>query len=101
MDDLKRKFRQWQELTDERGSMAHPPLDIFFTDEFIQRHSRFATIDEFLEAGGFHIQSKEDLERISGEEIDAHVVAHTDFQSGEEMFKAAMAEWAKKTLGLG
>ena len=61
--------------------------------EFIQRHTRFITLEDFLEAGS--IVEKEQLETS---EWDAFVQTETRFETWADMMETAVGEWAEKII---
>jgi len=91
-----------EKLQKKAGSLDGQQMSLaeLFDPPFMLAYTQFNTIDELFEAGGFRIESTEDLERLPEEELDRHVAAHTEFATWSDMFAAAGQEWAKRTLGL-
>ena len=69
-----------------------------FTDEFINRYTSFATIDDFFDGGGYVIKSLDDIEEIPDEELDAFVKKSTEFISWKQMTDAAVDEYLENNL---
>ncbi|MCB8814835.1 hypothetical protein [Desulfosporosinus shakirovi] len=67
------------------------PFTDLFSLQFRQQYTQFDSIDELLSSGGFEVNSEEDYEAISDEDIDAHVVKTTKFNSWKEMLTNAIA----------
>ena len=88
LDELQKKLQE-VDGTHEVSS------DDLFTDEFIQKNTRFQTWSELMEAGG--VQSSED---IQGESFSTFIAENTDFQGFDDIAGAAAAEYMKKKLGL-
>lgn len=65
-----------------------------FTAEFMQKHSKFKTIEEFF--NGNKITNQAELERISDQEMNKYVNAKTDFGSWQKMLDAATTEHIKR-----
>ena len=88
LEDLERK------LKDLDGTHS-VPLEELMPDDFIRRHTDFATLGEMLDASGLTLESQEDFE--SGE-WDAFVAERTRFESWEEMQQKAAGEWVGRKL---
>jgi len=96
-DDIERFNRKLQRLADnarkldgQRGMFAE-----LFPAEFMRRHTRVATFEALLGAGGV---SDTDFAAIPDDKWDATVRAHTSFANWEEMKSAAAGEWAKRRM---
>lgn len=57
------------------------PLDELLNDDFIRKHTQFANLYEFLDYGGFVINSEEDFDAIPQEKLDEHTAKTTDFEN--------------------
>ncbi|KUO71244.1 MAG: hypothetical protein APF81_24190 [Desulfosporosinus sp. BRH_c37] len=74
-----------------KHSEDHPiTFTELFTSEFMRLYTQFESIEELLTSGGFEVNSEEDYEAISDEDIDAHVANTTNFCSWEEMLIEAI-----------
>src|SRR5690606_33832611 len=69
-------------------------LDELFTDDFMQRYSRYETMSSFFSACG--ISSAEEFQAFPDAKLDVFVKANSDFKSWEEMKSTAAAEYAKR-----
>ncbi|MCJ7774435.1 MAG: hypothetical protein MUP22_15030 [Desulfobacterales bacterium] len=72
-------------------------LTELLNNTFISHHSTFSCIDDFFEASGFKIESREDFEAIPDDEWDQFINQNTSFNNWKEMLKAAGEEWVKKS----
>ena len=61
-----------------------------FSSEFMKLYTQYESIEELLSSGGFEVNSEEDYEAISDEDIDAHVLKTTNFQTWREMLTEAV-----------
>lgn len=59
-----------------------------FNKVFMQNHTSFASIEDYLEAGNFPI----DLENISQSDLDNYVSETTSFSNWQEMIDSAILE---------
>ena len=69
------------------GSISFTEL---FTSEFMKLYTQYKSIEELLSSGGFEVNSEEDYEAIADEDIDAHVLKTTNFQTWREMLTEAV-----------
>lgn len=69
-----------------------------FDSSFMNTYTKFSSIDDFFNNGGFSINSKEDLENINESDLDKYVSNNSTFSSWNEMQKTASVEYAKKQL---
>ncbi|RKN64193.1 hypothetical protein D7M11_34260 [Paenibacillus ginsengarvi] len=74
----------------------HISLEKLFSESFMSKHSSFKSFGEFLDKGNFQAKTHEDVNNISGELFDRHVVRETDFSNWESMLATATMEYAGK-----
>ena len=99
LDELNERLDALTEkVSSLEGNHTLPFLELF-SDAFMQECSSFSSFADFLEAGGFEVNSPDDFKAIPDDEFDAHIAETTDFDSWESMQKAAVAEYLKKQLG--
>jgi hypothetical protein len=98
-DEFSRKLRDLQRRAEELDGESQVPVTELFPDEFMLLHTDFPSFDAMLEASGFNVQSSEDFAAIPDDAWDAHVRAHTQFSSWDEMQSTAAQEWASRRLG--
>jgi hypothetical protein len=60
-----------------------------FSESFMKRNTRYASIADFLKAGHFHLNSPEDCARIPLRQLDRYVKLATRFRSWSEMYISA------------
>lgn len=83
---------------EELSETSSVPLTDVYSDAFFQKHTSFQSFDDFLEKGGFTVNSQEDLESISDEDLDKFTNENTNFESFEKLQEEAVAEFATKML---
>ena len=80
---------------------AHAPsiaVNELLSPAFMAAHTRFGTIDELLEAGGFRTTSAEDGHALSSASWEAFVRSTTRFTSWESMLQSACCRWMAHKL---
>lgn len=98
----------FEELTDELDRLAENAgaidgeldvsFDELFTPDFMRTFSDYDSIDAFLEASPWTVESREDFNRIPSADFDAYVDDHTGFNSWDAMLAAAAREWLSRQL---
>lgn len=76
------------------------PLANLLTPEFIQRHTDYSSLDQWIDAGGLKIKSADDFKNIPTDQWDAFVGKSTKFPDWNTMLQAATKEWLTKRIGL-
>ena len=74
------------------------PINDLFNEIFMEKYTRFSSIDEFFETTEWEVEDKEDLEEIPEQELDTFVRDKTKFSSWEHMLNQAGKEWFKRQL---
>lgn len=74
-------------------------FSVLFDQGFMAQHSKYTSFNDLLLAGGYEVNSEADFKAIPDDDFDKHVSASTNFDSWEDMKKAAAAEYIKKQLG--
>lgn len=93
LEDLQRRAK-------ELGGENKVSLGELFDQQFMRKNTQHSTIEAFLEATGYAIESQEDFEAIPDDEFNEFVRDNTRFSSWEEMLEAAGVEWVQRQLGL-
>lgn len=94
------KLDQLQKGLKDLGDTKSVPLGDLISPAFLQAHTQFSSVEQLFESGGFKVESKEDLEAIPDEAMDAHIRAHSKFPDWKTMLQTAGQEWAIKKIGL-
>lgn len=69
------------------------PLSELLPDKFFRGNTPYTSFKEFLAAGGFYPETREDIESIPQPAIDAHVAATTKFKDWHELMQAALQQF--------
>lgn len=91
---------QMQLGLNELSETTEISLGELLTDEFMQEHTSFSSIDELFESAGFTVETEEDLAAIPEDILDNHIAKTTSFDNWEDMLDEAVAEFTCKKLGL-
>lgn len=74
------------------------PLSELLPDKFFQENTPYKSFKDFLAAGGFHPETREDIEAIPQSVIDAHVAATTKFNNWHELMELALKQLLAEKL---
>lgn len=84
----------------ERLNGVEASFNELFSKSFMRKYTSFSSIDEFFNAGGFHIESLEDLDAVPDDELDKHIVATTKFRNWKDMRDNAIVQFMAESLGI-
>ena len=96
-DEMKKKLESIHRKIDELSSKEIQFSELF-SCSFMTMHSNFSSFNEFLKAGGFIVNSKEDFAAISGEKFDNHISKTTDFDNWDVMRVRAVEQYVKQNI---
>ena len=96
-DAVKKKLEFIQRKIDELSS-REISISELFNDSFMKRHSSFSSFNDFLQAGGFVVNSKEDFAAISNVKFGEHISKTTDFDDWDEMRLFAVEQYVKQNI---
>lgn len=96
--DLQKKLDRLQKNAEALSGTQEVPLSKLITSNFMRLHTNVSSFDEFLKAGGYQVNSKEDFEAIPDDEFDAYVRENTKFTSWQDMLQAAVRDYVAKKL---
>ena len=99
LDEMMKKLEDLMNRVNAISGEQHVPFSELFDQNFMAKHTEYVSIEEFINASGYEVHSEEDFKAIPDAEFDKHVMENTDFDSWEEMMKAAATEYYKKQLG--
>jgi hypothetical protein len=100
LSQLTRKLKDLERNARDLDGSQTVPMDQLLNDAFIKEHTKFSSLDDFLTASGFEINSTEDFEAIPDDQWDACVKKGTSFSNWQEMMESAAADWTRRKLGL-
>jgi hypothetical protein len=92
--DLEKKVRTAANL-EETTAVSFEEL---FNPAFLSEHTHFASFAEFLEHGGFAVESQSDFDAIPDDDLDKHVRLHSSFASWQEMLDKAATTYVGARL---
>ena len=96
--EIESQLRRLQSKARSLDGIHRIPIKDILTDEFISKHTRYASADEWFAQSPFEIQSQDDFEAIPDAEWDAYVRRTTSFKSWQEMLEKAGAGFVEKKL---
>ncbi|MFC7188165.1 hypothetical protein [Halorubrum yunnanense] len=99
IDEAIDTLEDMEEKAEEIDGDNDVPLNELFTNDFLQRYTEFASLEEFFEESPWVVESDDDIDAIPQEEMDEYVNEHTTFDDTDEMTGEAATEWAAKQLG--
>jgi len=99
LDDEIDSLEDMEEKAEDLHGDQEVPISDLFTDDFMETHTSFGSLDEFFEQSPWDVESDEDIEAIPQDEMDDYVAENTDFPHTEGMTSKAGSEWAAKQLG--
>jgi hypothetical protein len=68
-------------------------LSELFPDEWMEDHTEFESIEEFIEADDVAVPTDATVGELSTRHWDEHVATHTDFDSWSEMVSRAVESY--------
>ncbi|MDD2229945.1 MAG: hypothetical protein PHY48_11090 [Candidatus Cloacimonetes bacterium] len=98
-DSIVKKLDSIARKAEQLNGEHSVPINDLFTAQFMRSNTRFSSINEMLEAGGFNIDSQADLKEVPNDDLDCLVRKETDFNNWDEMLHAASEQWISKQLG--
>lgn len=99
LDELQQELEHMRQAVEDLGEERSVSFEELFTEEFMEENTDFTSIDDLLEAGGFHAETNEDFEAIPEDALDAHVAKTTRFDSWEDMLGEATEQYLISQLG--
>lgn len=96
---LEKELDQMQKNAEKAAETTNITYDDLFKESFMREYTNFTSIDELFEAGGFHVESNEDLESLNKAALDQHVQETTLFSSYREMEQKAYLKYLSKEIG--
>ena len=99
--DFSGDFRKLQRNVERVAGEQSVSFGELFSDDFMLRHTDFASIDAMFEASPFTLETNDDLAAIPEAELDAFVADNTRLSTWEEMKSAAGREWMTRRIREG
>jgi hypothetical protein len=95
IDKVINKLKGIQSRMEELRGKHKVPLKELFNSEFLQKHTKFNTLEEIANKSGLSIEKEEDLDNLK-----KFIVENSTFKSWDGLLKAASACWVRKKIGL-
>lgn len=99
LDDLQEQLREMDRGMKELSRKHEIPLSELFTSAFMRKFTDYSSLDELLEAGGFHAETSEEFEAIPEDAFDAFIAKVSKFQSWDKMLDKATELYLSEKLG--
>ena len=99
LDDLQRDLRRLQQNAQKLSGKKQVSFSELFTRAFMQKYTRYSSLDALLEAGGFQARTNDEFDAIPQKELDAHIAKTTKFKNWEEMLNEATSQYITRQLG--
>lgn len=90
LNDLKRMEKNSKNLANKTNKV---PLNEIVNDKFIQKNSKFRSLDDLVEKSGYKIEDFGELK-----EVDKFISQNTKFSSWEELIGEAAGKWGIKQI---
>ena len=95
-DELNKHLEKMQRDAKDLQKTTNVSFDELFTNTFMNKHTRYESIDAFIESGNF---SQSNFEKIPDADLDKFVASETNFKDWQDMLDSAGADYALKKLG--
>lgn len=73
-------------------------LTEMLSNEFIRKHTKFNSVDDFLNKSGFNFESQIEFDKIPENDLDRYAKVNTSFHTWQQMLDKAGTLWAEKML---
>jgi hypothetical protein len=80
------------------GEENEIPFTELFPEEFMRLYTEFDSMDAFLNASQWEVETQEDFREIPDEPFDEYVDEHTDFPNWEVMHQTASQRFLERRL---
>lgn len=78
-DELQKEFEDMANKAEKLDGEHDIPLEVLFDDSFMQKYTSCSNLSDFFKNGGFNIETQEDFDKISNEELSRYVNKITSF----------------------
>lgn len=90
MNSIKNQLKELEKKLKKADGYAS--FNELFNKDFMRKYTDFSSIEEFFKFGGFEVNTQEDYNNLSQEELDKVVREKTKFKTWEEMLHCAGKE---------
>lgn len=99
LEELQKKIDHAAKKAQELEGENTVPFDDCFSPSFMQHHTSFNNIDDFLSAAGIDPSSQASFDNFPENELDRFVKDNSSFSSWEDMLSEALEKWTFDQLG--
>lgn len=99
LDKLQRDLKRMEQNARKLNGKHSIPFDKLFTKSFMKKYTRYSSIDDLLEAGGFQAKDDKEFDAIPTKELNAHIAKVTKFKSWEDMLDEAVQQYIDDQFG--
>lgn len=93
--DLEKYLKQLQKNANDLNGTSDVRFDQMFTDKFMNKHTKFSTLNQFAEASNFDFN---DFDNIPQEKLDDFVNQNTNFNDWNQMISEGMSNYIDNKL---
>lgn len=94
-NDYLEKFKADKELGQLLSKITFQEL---FNPEFLQKNSKFTSMDDMIWRSGFGIMNLLEVENVNQEKWNEYIAKNSDCTTWHDFGKLAMIDWMQKTL---
>jgi hypothetical protein len=98
IENLRKKLEDLEKRANSLGGLQILVSELL-SPSFVSKHTRFSSAEELFEAGGFKVETEEDLAAIPDDLWDLYIQSVSEFKNWQAMLDEAIKEWAMKGLG--
>jgi hypothetical protein len=92
--------KRWEAKTPAGSAPFTVPIDELLNQSFVSRHTRFATLDDFLSASHLDPDELKDIVAPTRGSWDVFVRSVSRYSDASAMLREAGAEWIFRRIGL-
>ncbi len=74
-------------------------FNVLFSDKFMRKYTIFNSFDDMINKSGFKLETEEDFEKISDNDLDLFIRDTSNFNSWEDMIQEAVNNHFAEQLG--
>lgn len=98
-DELEKRLEKMAKTAQELDGTHQVPLSDLLNSNFVQNYTKFSSMDELFQSGGFSYESQEDFDAIPETQLDKHIAANSNFNSWQELLDEAAEQYVVNKLG--
>ncbi|MNW61637.1 hypothetical protein D3C74_397090 [compost metagenome] len=99
-DKIQKDLKDLSKKANDLQGQRDISFEELFNESFMEKYTSFTNFNDFLVAGNFVVNSKEDFEAIPDDVFDTYIRDSTQFESWNEMQEEAVGDYVARQLGL-